>query len=101
MNAAAYAELNVVVLMAGAIELRQDRYLTSYRKRLPVPHPLALALYSNASMATEAAAALMPSVSAGNRSLSSHAVTLTREPLLTGWTRRPARNLKIRDRRDA
>jgi hypothetical protein len=58
MNAAAYGELNVVVLMAGAIELRQNWYLTSYRKRLPVPHPLALALYSNASMATEAAAAL-------------------------------------------
>ena len=58
MNAAAYGELNVVVLMAGAIELRQNWYLTSYRKRLPVPHPLALALYSNASMAAEAAAAL-------------------------------------------
>jgi hypothetical protein len=49
---------NVVVPMAAAIELRQNWYHTSYRKMLSVSHPLVLALYSDASMAAEAAAAL-------------------------------------------
>jgi hypothetical protein len=48
----------VVVPMAAVIELRQHSYHTSYRKMLSVSHPLALALYSDASMAAEAAAAL-------------------------------------------
>jgi hypothetical protein len=47
-----------VVVIAAAIELRQHEHHTSYRKMLSVPHPLALALFSNASMAAEAAAAL-------------------------------------------
>src|SRR5688572_5091956 len=42
----------------GSIECRQNWYHMSCRKMLPVPHPLALALYPNASVAAEAAAAL-------------------------------------------
>src|SRR5688572_33504558 len=42
----------------GSIECRQNWYHMSCRKMLPVPHPLVLALFSNASMAAEAAAAL-------------------------------------------
>ena len=45
-------------MIAAAIELRQHEHHTSYRKMLSVPHPLALALFSNASMAAEAAATL-------------------------------------------
>ena len=47
-----------VVAIAAAIELGQHEHHTSYRKMLTVPHPLALALFSNASMAAEAAATL-------------------------------------------
>ena len=101
MNAAAYAELNVVVLMAGAIELRQNWYRTAYRKMLPVPHPLALALYSNASMAAEAAAALhVLGISREQISVVAHSHADART-LADRMDATPGVDLEDRERRDA
>jgi hypothetical protein len=73
--------------MAAAIESRQNGHHTSYRKMLSVPHPLALALFSNASMAAEAAAAL-------------HALGISREQIsVVAHSRADARALA--DRMDA
>ena len=53
-----YAAPSGVVESAAAIELRQNGHHTLHRKILRVSHPVALALFSTASTAAEAAAAL-------------------------------------------
>ena len=94
-----YAARAGVVESAAAIERRQNGHHTLHRKIRCVSHPLALALFSTASMAAEAAAALHALGISREHSPSSHTATPTRGSLLNEWTRRPAWTLKIRDRR--
>jgi hypothetical protein len=53
-----HADAMPISVCMGACSCPPEPLHTSYRKMLSVSHPLALALYSNASMAAEAAAAL-------------------------------------------